>query len=327
MTAPLAFLLTPVPPFRLDFTAWALRRRANNAIDRWDGTTYRRVLVLDARAAEVAVTQAGPRLRVAVTGGGLSSARPAVTAALRHLLGLGVDLSAFYRLAARDVRLDALATRFRGLKPPRFPTVFEALINAVSCQQLSLAVGLLLLNRLSEACGLPCPGAAGPAHAFPRPEDLAGVRPEALRALGYSQAKAETVLRLARLTASGELDLEGLAALEDEAALARLTGLRGVGRWTAEYVLLRGLGRLHLFPGDDIGARNRLRRWLHLREPLDYERVRRLLRRWRPYAGLVYLHMLLDGLAEAKLVSPATIDDREARRRDGVGSPPRRATS
>ena len=112
-----------------------------------------------------------------------------------------------------------------------------------------------------------------------------------------------------------------------EAALARLTGLRGVGRWTAEYVLLRGLGRLHLFPGDDIGARNRLRRWLHLREPLDYERVRRLLRRWRPYAGLVYLHMLLDGLAEAKLVSPATIDDREARRRDGVGSPPRRATS
>lgn len=56
--------------------------------------------------------------------------------------------------------------------------------------------------------------------------------------------------------------------------------------------------RLKVFPGDDIGARNKLRRLLNLRKPLDYEGVTRLLRRWKPYGGLVYLHLLLDGLCE-----------------------------
>jgi DNA-3-methyladenine glycosylase II len=78
--------------------------------------------------------------------------------------------------------------------------------------------------------------------------------------------------------------------------VARLCTLRGVGRWTAEYVLLRGLGRLHVFPGDDVGARNNLQRWLGILEPLDYDGVQRVLARWQPFQGLVYLHLLLWGL-------------------------------
>jgi DNA-3-methyladenine glycosylase II len=59
------------------------------------------------------------------------------------------------------------------------------------------------------------------------------------------------------------------------------------------------LGRTHIFPGDDVGARNNLQRWLHLAKPLDYEGVRRVQSRWDGYAGLVYFHLLLDRLAEA----------------------------
>jgi DNA-3-methyladenine glycosylase II len=79
--------------------------------------------------------------------------------------------------------------------------------------------------------------------------------------------------------------------------VARLRGLRGVGRWTAEYVLLRGLGRTHVFPGDDVGARNNLGRWLGLSSALDYDGVRRAVAAWHPYAGLVYFHLLMDRLA------------------------------
>ena len=93
------------------------------------------------------------------------------------------------------------------------------------------------------------------------------------------------------------MDLEGLTNLENAEALAHLLELRGVGCWTAEYVLLRGLGRTNLFPGDDVGARNNLSRWLHLRKPLDYDRVGHVLRTWRQYAGLIYFHLLLDSLA------------------------------
>jgi hypothetical protein len=86
---------------------------------------------------------------------------------------------------------------------------------------------------------------------------------------------------------------------------------RGVGRWTAEYVLLRGLGRVHVFPGDDVGARNNLRRWLRLKRTLDYEGVRRVLARWSSHAGLVYFHLLLDRLAEAGYLGDASPQERD----------------
>ena len=69
--------------------------------------------------------------------------------------------------------------------------------------------------------------------------------------------------------------------------------LRGVGRWTAEYVLLRGLGRLDIFPGNNVGARKKLAQFLRKKKPLDYEGVRRAVAAWQPYAGLVYFHLLL----------------------------------
>ncbi len=80
---------------------------------------------------------------------------------------------------------------------------------------------------------------------------------------------------------AARLDLEALAEKPDADALAQLRQLHGVGRWTAEYVLLRGLGRLHIFPGDDVGARNNLQRWLRLTDSLDYEGVARTLAPWR----------------------------------------------
>ena len=107
------------------------------------------------------------------------------------------------------------------------------------------------------------------------------------------------MIELARSVAEGDLDLEALASLPDDEAVRFLCELRGVGRWTAEYVLLRGLGRTRVFPGDDVGARNNLQRWLRLAAALDYEGVRRVVARWDGYAGLVYFHLLLDRLAEA----------------------------
>jgi DNA-3-methyladenine glycosylase II len=198
--------------------------------------------------------------------------------------------------------LGPLARRFRGLKPPRFLTVFEALVNGIACQQITLTQGIRLLNRLAERCGPSIAVGDAPAPAFPRPEDLAGLEPEALRKLGFSGQKARALIELSGAAAAGRLDLERLASLDDAAAVAELCRLRGVGRWTAEYVLLRGLGRVHLFPGDDVGARNNLQRWLGLSGPLNYEGVRQAVTRWQPYAGLLYFHLLMDRLAEAGYV-------------------------
>jgi DNA-3-methyladenine glycosylase II len=298
------FQLEPVPPFRLDLTVWTLRRRPDNTVDRWDGQAYRRVLPLPAGPVEVVVTQVGPpevpQLRVSVKGQAPHPAvKTAVTSALGRLLGLHIDLAAFYRFATRQGRLGRLARRFRGMKPPRFATVFESVVNAIACQQVTLTLGIRLLNRLAATYGPALPEAEGAAHAFPRPDDLAGLRPEALRRLGFSRQKGHAMIDLARSITEGRFDLDALAELPDDEAAERLRGLRGVGRWTAEYVLLRGLGRTNIFPGDDVGARNNLQRWLHPAGPLDYEGARRILARWQCFGGLVYLHLLLDRLEEA----------------------------
>jgi DNA-3-methyladenine glycosylase II len=299
------FRLSAPPPYRLDLTVWALRRRPDNAVDRWDGRTYRRVLDLGWGPVEVAAVQesepAAPRLEVTLTGVRLDpEAEDVARAVLVRLLGLEVDLSAFYSLADGDPFLGPLAERFRGVKPPRLPTLFECLVNAIACQQLTLTVGIGLLNKLASTYGA-AQGDGGP-HAFPLPADLAGLAPEALRSLGFSGAKARSVVALAAAIEAGAFDADAIDSLDDEDGLAALMRLRGIGRWSAEYALLRGLGRLHVFPGDDVGARNNLARRLGREGPLDYAAVKEAVRPWQPFAGLVYFHLLLANLAERELL-------------------------
>jgi DNA-3-methyladenine glycosylase II len=298
------FMLWPIPPFRLDLTAWALRRRARNLIDRWDGSTYRRVIVMEGRPTELAVRQAGssaaPRLTVTATPAPQTVlGRRHVRSVLDLLLGLRIDLTDWYRTAAGDARLRPLAETFRGMKPPRFPTMFEAVVNAFACQQLSLEVGLELLNRLATNTGPRFGTPSDSRYAFPRALDMARLPPEKYHKIGFSHQKTRAFLDLARAIVRQELDLESIAGEDDRVVRQRLLALRGVGRWTSEYVLLRGLGRLHVFPGDDVGAQKRLARWLGRSRRLDYAGVRRAVTRWQPFAGLVYFHLLLDGLSQA----------------------------
>ncbi len=305
--ASLALQLKPLAPFRLDLTVWVLRRRPHNLMDRWDGETYRRVLLIGDQPVAVAISQSGPpeapELRVQAGGVDPELETEAETseilaAILTWMLGLDIDLTEFYRFAAKNPRLQELVHGFRGLKPPRYPSLFEALVNAITCQQISLTAGLHVLNRLTQAFGAPFPEKTGPAHAFPQPRNLAGLEPEALRDLGYSYSKARTIIALSQGLLDGSFSLDNLASLDDAAAVQALSRLKGIGRWSAEYALLRGLGRTHLFPGDDVGARRKLETWLDLKEPLDYQGVRRVLAGFQPFGGLIYFHFLLARLAE-----------------------------
>lgn len=298
--AELQLTLRPTPPFRLELAAWTLRRRAQNAVDTWDGKHYGRAIPLARGAAWLSVWQTGSpakaHLHIRATGPALQDAdRLPIRRALERLLGLRVDLRPFYRMARNDRRLATLAARFVGFKPPRFLSAYEALVNAIACQQLSLIVGIQLLNRLCEACR-PAKAARLPGPPFPQPADVADLGMRRLRAMGFSRQKATSLLGLSRELADGRLDLEQLGRLASADALERLMQIRGIGRWSGEYALLRGFGHLDVFPGDDVGAGRRLAEWLGLEHPLGYAGVARVLEPWRKFAGLIYFHMLLDGL-------------------------------
>lgn len=212
------FVLNPIPPFRLDLTVWALRRRPSNRIDQWDGTSYTRILLLDGHPVKVTVSQQSPmthpRLLVTATSQiPLAHLSSRVSTILQYMLGTATDVNAFYSLAKRDQSLSALAEQFVGLKPPRFPTLFEALLNAFACQQVSLDVGLLLLNRLAERYGLPWTNNQGMASAFPGPEHLLNVSEEQFRVLGWSHQKARATGELVRLLTETPHTLSALASM------------------------------------------------------------------------------------------------------------------
>jgi hypothetical protein len=117
-------------------------------------------------------------------------------------------------------------------------------------------VGILILSRMTQEFGLAVQETPGQVHAFPRPKDLAGLEPEALFKIGFSRQKARALLELARAFITRPGEWQAIEGLDNEAAIEELLQLRGIGRWSAEYGLLRGLGRLNVYPGDDVGARN-----------------------------------------------------------------------
>lgn len=299
--------LKPVPPFRLDLTVWTLRRRQENLIDRWDGETYRRVVVSDrGKPFEIAVTQDGtpanPQLQIELIGASGAAAQRQALQTVERMLGVYTDLSPFYRTASKDKQLGPLAKTFKGMKPPRIHSPFESLINAISCQQITLTLGIRLLNTLARRYAPSFTHDGEIYYAFPRPEDLAGVDIEELRAMKFSYQKARYITGLSQAIVEGRVDLDAIAKLDDQEAVERLREIKGIGRWTAEYFLLRAAGRTHIFPGDDVGARNHLERWLGKRDKMDYDDVQRSLRVWRSYGGLIYFHLLLKSLAEKSIV-------------------------
>ncbi len=156
-----------------------------------------------------------------------------------------------------------------------------------------------LLNKLAWKFGRGLPDAPHVQHSFRDPVDLLSHTAIDLRVLGFSFAKARAVLYLAKAINDGQWNVDAISRMSDGDALKSLQTLTGVGRWTSEYVLLRGLGRLHIFPADDVGARNNLQSVLGISEPLDYARRGCVLTRWNDFGGLIYFHLLLKTLHEA----------------------------
>jgi DNA-3-methyladenine glycosylase II len=284
---------------------WALRRRGHNRIDRWNGT-YRRALWVGSRAVTVEVTPVGPPDRPELHVTSLTAHAPtpsesrSITRQISGLLGVDADLTPFYEIADADPRLAPLKDRFLGLRPPQFPSLFESLVNAIANQQLSLEVGIELLNRFCERFG-PAPADTYDMVAFPEPEHVLGATTSDIRALGFSVRKAEYLLACADEVATGTLS-SSLEGSTRQHVAGQLTAIRGIGRWSAEYVLLRGLGDHGVFPADDVGARNKLQRFMSLDAPPNRDAILSILSAWNPYAGLIYFHLLLDGLHERGLL-------------------------
>lgn len=202
--------------------------------------------------------------------------------AVLKLLGAEFDLGGF---RPPDPLVAELAVRLRGFRPPLAPDPFEMIVGAISAQQISLRAALAVRNRFVERFGV----RAERAFAFPAPERVARARPEELTALGFSRAKADYVLALAR----AELDYDALALAPDEEVKATLMRLPGIGEWTADWFLARHLARPRAWPAGDLALRKVVSSLYGDGRPLTTQEVRDIGSRFEPFQNLSAHYLLL----------------------------------
>jgi DNA-3-methyladenine glycosylase II len=301
----------PRPPLdaRLTLARYA-RWGVDPATPYHDGVLYRVARVDDQLVPfRLAVTgPAGrPCARLAFAGPDTAAVRAALRAAAAKLLGEPWDLPGFYAAAAGDAVLGALVhaqAGLWGLRPTLTPDPFEMLIGAISAQQVNLAFAFVTRARLVRRYGTPVTFDGVTVHAFPTAATLAAARPAELRAMQFSQRKAEYIVGLAAEIAEGRLDLAILATASDDAVRSRLTAVRGLGRWTAEWFLARALGRPDVCPADDLGVRRAVEALCFRGRPRHAGAVRRRARAWRPHRSLA-AHYLLAAHAAQRTAAAA----------------------
>lgn len=298
LPAPAASLPLPAP---YDFRLSTARFRAYgpDLATLWDEAGEALWRVADGVAMRIAAAPGGAP-GVLVAPGGPAAVREAAL-----LLGAAHDLRGFpaFAAASGDPVLQALHARFPGLRPPLAPDPFEALVTAITAQQVSLRSAFAVRNRLIAAYG-EAPGRGGPAavaaageapaaervRAFPRAEALAAEEPAALVPLGFSRRKAEYVVGVAQALPG----LAGLALLADDEVKARLVAIRGLGEWTADWFLARHLARPAGWPAGDLVLRKACAHHYAGGRDLSTAEVRALGARFAPFQSHV-AHLLLLG--------------------------------
>ncbi len=233
------------------------------------------------------MTRQGVTLRVEVDGVGLGGEHLAAGMRLvEGVFGTRADVGDIERDVAADPIFLAVAQRFRGLRPVLIADPFEALVWAIIGQQINVRFAAKLKRALVERFGARIPAHGGEFLLFPDPEALAGLEHERdLRPLQFSRQKSEYTILVAREIASGRLDLEALRTAPPEEALARLMALKGIGRWTAEYMLLRGFGNPDSIPAADGGLKRVIGRDYGLGRLATEAEVRDIAARWAGWRG------------------------------------------
>ena len=289
--------LKPEPPYSFNLTAaYATFFRGRYGGDTFDNGLYQRLLdtgeCLCLARVRASGTADSPLLNVELFSPSLDGTMVAkVREQISWVLDIGRDIRPFYQMALNDRALAPLIQKLWGLHIPHTASVYEALVQAILGQQISAHVARKLRMRLIETYGSTLEVSGVVYHSFPRPDALVDAGVDGLRALGFSTRKSEYIIDISRKVTSGQLDLESLHAFTDEEAIHTLTGLRGVGPWTAQWLLIRALGRDDGFPHDDLALCRILGQLLNKDKPFQPEEARAYSSRWSPYRSYVTAYL------------------------------------
>jgi len=291
--------LNPVPPYDFTLSTWIFSS-GDPQIRKAENGTFWQVVRLGEKLVLAEVSSRGtlnhPVLKVRLSSDTTISSDESEQAGnmISRILNLNDYLTPFYHEVKDDPPLHALTKKLRGLKPPTTPSVFEALVDSIIEQQISLTVARSLESRVTKLFGDPLVVDGKTFYGFPLPGRLASGTPEQFRGCGLSSMKGEYISNAAGMITRGELGLERLRDINDsEKIIEELGKLKGVGRWTAELVILRGMHRFDTLPADDLGLRRSIAKHYQAIGKISGDEARIISNRWGSWKGLAAYYLLV----------------------------------
>lgn len=289
-------IIRPRAPFDFEATARFLRFTEAEIVDNFDAGVYARALHFGGRLRLLSVTSEGtrsrPSLKFSLARGSAASQAQLRGADefVRRTFSVEHDLEKFRAHVADDPLMSGLEAAHRGLHLPQWATLFESLVNSILSQQIATSVAWVFKRRLVERFGESLSVGGKKFYAFPLPSALARASVADLRALGVTNAKAQSIIETARAVDAGALDAAELARADNEEIIARLSQLRGVGRWTAEWVLMLYFGRTDVFAAADLFLRGAIIKYYNAGAPMTEREMREFVQRrfgaWQTYAAI-----------------------------------------
>jgi DNA-3-methyladenine glycosylase II len=264
-------------------------RDAEGLAERIAGQRIRKGVLLGGRPVQLEIALEDDRavcsMDVADAGAG-EDALPRAREALLNMLGLRIDPAPFEQAVRDDPLFGPLVRRTPGLRVIQSATVFEALTWAIIGQQINLPFAIALRRSFIEQAGRPHPQGL---WCYPEAPDVARLDIEQLTSRKFSRAKAEALLRLARLVADGELSLDPDADIG--ATSARLLAVKGIGPWTVNYALLRGYGYPDCSLHGDVAVRNAIQGLTGAATRPDLAAAEAFLQAYRPHRTMAAAYL------------------------------------
>ena len=288
------FFITPKPPFNFDLVGSLYSRFPVQCVDYYSNGIYERALKIKDKIQLIKVRSAGsvgkPKLLIEVLPD--KDWKSLIEEKIKWMFGIDDDIKGFYKIALKDKKFAQIIKNLYGLRPPKTPTVFEALIIAITEQQIALSVAVALRRRLVEKYGKSIKINSKTYYTFPSPESLARVKPEEIKKLGLSLKKSEYIVDISKKVAEQEIYLEKMKKWDKERILDVLTQIRGVGPWTVEYMMCRGMGRYDALPANDMGLRISVTAYLNKKERVSEQEVRKLFESFGEYRGYAAFYLI-----------------------------------
>jgi len=298
--------IIPKSPFNFELSV-KIFSNGDPQIQRYEKGFYWQLIWLNNKLVLITVRSLGsvdkPELSVSIKPDNELNKKDNVLARkiLTSIFNLDFDLKYFYEDMHEDSIMSKLTLKLRGLNNPTTPTFFEAIVSSMIEQQISLKAARSIETKMIKEFGNILQLDGETYYSFPTPETLSNLEKEDLREYGLSFRKAEYVIDLSKCIEENKLDLNELKTKSTSEIISELLKIRGIGVWTAELAVIRGIHRLVALPADDIGLRRVVSHYYNNYEPISADELRRIAKGWGKWSGLAAFYLVVADIMSIKI--------------------------